>query len=267
MRKIACIILALMMVLSLTGCSNKLRIPEPSSSLNGVTVTLKSLTAEKLTKKAINTVFGSEVVIQNDSGKDIMSVHYKITVLDKDGNELYSWNPSYNGQDKPLSSASSVSHESGTQYNLEGKKAYKATVEVTEVKTAEELPPKHLPEVGKPLYQAMNNDSLSRIRDEFPVRITTHIDKGGAGTTAVFEGDMLPEAVDAFCKIRIDEEVLYDYTDNYNWIEVEFQDGTSYGISINLDLLEASVYGNVHHYKLTGLSEIWALTTEYGIQD
>ena len=267
MKKAICIILSLIMILSFMGCSNNLKIKEPSSSLNGVTVTLNSLTAEKLTKKAINTVFVSKATIRNDSEKDIMSVHYKITITDKDGNELYSWSPSYNGQDKPLTSGSSTSHESGTQHNLEGKKAYSAKVEVIEIKTAEELPPKHLPEVGKPLYQALANDNLSRIKEELPVSITTHIDKGGAGTTAVFEGDTLQAAVDAFCKIKIDEEVTYDYTDNYNWMEITFQDGTSVSISIDLDLLVVSVYGNVHLYKLSGLSTIWDLTKEYGTQD
>ena len=49
--------------------------------------------------------------------------------------------------------------------------------------------------------------------------VSLHVDQGGYGRTATFgEGELLDEALELFCAIKIGEETDSWVTDNYNWI-------------------------------------------------
>ena len=121
-------------------------------------------------------------------------------------------------------------------------------------------PAAHVPEEGEYLYMALDSEALRGLPERMPVRITVHVDQMGYGRDAVFQkGDGLDEAVNAFLKIRIGPDGAPMVTDNYNWFLLEWEDGTSCMIRLNLYAMEYYVNGCVHSYCLTDAEDFWNL--------
>ena len=121
---------------------------------------------------------------------------------------------------------------------------------------------------GDYLYQTLDDGKLAKIKEEPPVELSFHIDQGGYGRTAVFkEGNGLDQAVKLLCDIRIAEEAWEWVTDNYNWIMLTWEDGSSSFISLNLYSLEYYVHSNPHTYRLENLDAFWAYAAEYLEED
>ena len=60
------------------------------------------------------------------------------------------------------------------------------SIGLSSVQTEKELPPVTLPQPGEFLYRALNDEKLAAIREQPPVELAFHIDRGGFGQTAVF---------------------------------------------------------------------------------
>lgn len=131
---------------------------------------------------------------------------------------------------------------------------------ILSVKTAEELPPVHVPKAGEYLYQALDNEHVQNITGEMPVMFDLWIDRGGARSEGeITDPDTIRSLVDAFIKIRIREETDEFVTDNYNGFSMTFADGEQYSVSLNLYNLEYNIYGTYHIYRLGDFAEFWNL--------
>ena len=121
---------------------------------------------------------------------------------------------------------------------------------------------------GEYLYLALGDEKLARIKEEPPVELSFHVDQGGYGRTAVFnEGEALDQAVELLCQIKIGEESGEWVTDNYNWISLEWEDGSGKVISLNLRNLEYMVQSVPYTYKLENLDEFWSYCAQYLEED
>lgn len=248
----------LIMIFILTACGGNLKVTQKSSELNDVTATLSSIKTSEVPNGS--TVFEPEVTITNNSNENIMEVTYELKFFDKDGNEVTEILQTYNGQDKAIAPGETVSAEArGFQDTLDAP-ARTVTIEVTKVKNDTEVPPVKLPQKGEYLYEAVNNKKINNIKGEAPVRFIVGIDQGGYLREAVFEKeDDIQTAVDAFTTIKIGDETEESVTDNYNYIVMEWADGTSDGLSLNLHNLEISIYNKYHIYELEDLAALWSL--------
>ena len=114
----------------------------------------------------------------------------------------------------------------------------------------------------------LGDEKLANIQNEMPVALSFHVDQGGYGRTATFKaGDALDKAVALFCAIQIGEESGEWVTDNYNWIEFEWEDGSHTGISLNLYNLEYYVHSTQHTYDLESLDAFWSYCAGYLEED
>ena len=135
-----------------------------------------------------------------------------------------------------------------------------AEIRVLEYKTAEDIPPIHVPKEGEYLYKALNCGNLNALPDLLPKRITVHVDRMGYEQKAVFEaGNGLEEAVDAFMRIRVGEDDAPSVTDNYNWFLFEWEDDTSYMIRLSQYSLEYKTNACFHIFYLLDSEEFWAM--------
>ncbi len=259
------IISALLAALLLAGCAGRVRIEGDPAERDGVRAVIVRYETEKK-GKAVNTVMRETVRITNGSGTGVMDVKLRTVCRDRNGNELFSWNSSYNGQDTPLAPGESAEFSTGTQTKLEGK-LHSVSLEIAEVSTEEEMPPVKLPKEGEYLYQALDDPYFQNMRENPPEQITVVIDRSGARTVSEFRGDLLPDALEAFLNIRIGAETQETVTDNYNGIGLRFADGTERYVSLNLYNLEISAYGRWHLYELEGLGPLLGMAAEIGVPE
>ena len=226
-----------------------------SDTLDGVSVTLEGM---RFSNKGIHVAI-PEAVIRNGSGSDLMEVFYEVTFFGKDGSELGAVRMFWLGEE-PLPAGGEATQDDSRFVLPFADDPARAEVRVTGFKTAEEMPPIHVPEEGEYLYAAVNSGRMHAMAEDKPVRVTVHIDQGGYGREAVFDSEpLLGQAVDAFLKIRVGADDAPMVTDNYNWFLFEWADGERYGIRLNLDAFEYDVYGRYHSYYLTGAEEFWSL--------
>jgi hypothetical protein len=121
------------------------------------------------------------------------------------------------------------------------------------------------PEKGEYLYKAMGNDLLAGIDENKPVRLTVGIDHMGDVREAVFEGEDLDKALEYFKQIQIGDETDESVTDNYNYIILEWDDGSQYAISLNLYNLEMSIDGQPRLFELESLGPLMSLAEEKAV--
>ena len=231
----------------------------------GVTVTLRKAGAER-TKTGFEYTFSG--TIENGTDEGIMRVIYTFALMDETGEEFRSFGEVYDEETQaiPPHTAIEFSHE-GIKW---GKQSVPASVKIgiSSVDTETELPPTHIPQTGEFLYRTLNNEKLAKIKEDPPVKLSFHIDQGGYGRTAEFEkGKTLDEALELFCGIRIGGESGEWVTDNYNWISLEWEDGTRIFISLNLNKLEYSVHSNIHTFTLEDLEPFWLYAYDFLEED
>ena len=255
----------------LTGNTGKdegpieLEITDSPAELNGVTVTLDK--AEALRDDA-GYGYSYSGTIENNSDEGIMEVIYSLAVFDEAGEKVHSFNFVYDGEDTAIAPGTKVdfSHEN-IRWGLQSVPA-SASIGIYSLKTETELPPVHVPKPGEYLYQTLDDEKLANIKNEPPVELAFHVDHGGFGRTAVFkEGEGLERAVELLCEIKIEGESGEFVTDNYNWISITWADGTTSGISLNLNNLEYVVHSTSHTYSLENLDEFRAYADGYLVDD
>ena len=206
--------------------------------------------------------------ILNNLDEGIMQVIYTFALIDEAGEEFRSFSEVYDGQDTAIAAHTLIgfTHD-GIRW---GKQSVPAAVKVniSSVKTEAELPPANVPKKGEFLYQALGDEKLENIKEEPPVELSFHIDQGGYGRTATFTaGEALDQAVELLCGIQIGEESGEFVTDNYNWIWLKWEDGSSTGISLNLHNLEYNIHSSIHTYELEYLEEFWTYCAGYLKED
>ena len=260
--------LLLSLLFLFAGCGDSasaIKTPANSSTLNGVTATLENVEISKVPNGS--SVFQPTVSITNNSDKGIMQVKYLLTVYDKNGNELMSVSLTCSRESQPIGKGETVDANShGFQQVLENDAASMG-IEVTEILTEDELPPLHVPEAGEYLYQALNDEKINNIQYEEIETFVVGIDQGGYLREASFQtSEEIETAVDLFCKIRVGEDTGEMVTDNYNYIQIIWDDGSSSNISLNLYNLELNLYGNWHSFELENLSDLWSYATDNAVE-
>ena len=236
------------------------------ASENGVTVTLDKAVAKRIDRGGFEYSFSG--TIENNSDEGIMLVIYKFALIDEKGEEYRDFSEVYDGEDKsiPPHTKLDFSHE-GIKWGPQSVPA-SVRIGISSVKTETELPPAVVPKKGEYLYQALGDEKLANIKKEAPAELSFHIDQGGYGRTAVFkEGEALDKAVKLLCDIKIGEETGDWVTDNYNWISIEWKDGSRTGISLNLNNLEYFIHSSPHIYQLEHLKEFWSYASGYLEED
>ncbi len=261
MKKILTAVITALFLQIFSGGGDRLSLVRESSELNGVTVTIEKVEIEK--NRAGSTIFRPRVRIENDAGEGVMEVRFNLICLDNKGNELESFHCSYNGQDRAIASGETVSYDvRGFQKVLDGEAAA-MSVRVTDWKSETEMPPVHLPQPGERLREALSDEHFAHMDETPPVRLTVRIDRGGWLREAVFEEPKdLARALAAFDEIRVGEETYSFVTDNYNGIILDWPDGKSTYISLNLYTLEVFVYRQEHMYTLEGLGTLLSLASD-----
>lgn len=258
---------ALLLVLTGCGIGRGLRIDTAVASRENVTVTLKKATARRKNAPA-RYEYSFSGTIENNSEEGVMKVIYTFSLYDRDGNEFRSFGDTYDGVDKAIPPHGKV------EFSLEdvkwGAQSVPAAVSIgiDSVQTETELPPATIPQPGEPLYQVLGDGNLANIRENPPVELAFHVDQGGYGRTATFEkGAELDRAVELFCAIRIGAETDEWVTDNYNWIRLNWEDGSETYISLNLRSLEYNIHSSSHMFALEHLNEFWAYAEGYLVED
>lgn len=125
----------------------------------------------------------------------------------------------------------------------------------------------HLPEKGEPLYRTMMLSSgMPDITETLPSAIRVGIDQGGYLREALFDTpESVQAAAEALAKVRVGDEIDEFVTDNYNYIEVEY-DNEFFHASLNLYNLEMTANGEWHIYKLDDLGDLWELAVENAVE-
>ena len=258
-----------LLFLLLPGCGagSRLAIDNGSASNGGVTVTLKTASARRMTNPD-RYEYSFSGTIENNSDEGIMKVVYSFALYDRNGGKYRSFAEVYDGVDRaiPPHSAVPFSHE-GIRWGAQSVPA-SVSIGIGSVLTETELPPAKIPQPGEYLYQALGNEKLADIRENPPAALSFHVDQGGYGRTAVFSGgEALSTAVRLFCNIKIGEETEEWVTDNYNWIGLTWEDGSETCISLNLRSLEYSIHSSPHTFALENLNEFWSYAADYLEED
>ena len=253
MKKLICIIMACAAgTILLSGCAKN---PLCTDTDNGVTIELYNMRYER---KGVHLAI-PELTIHNRSGEPITAVFWRTIFYDRDGNELGEKLMFWQGEKEALADGADLK-DSDSRYVIDMKETPASfTAELTEVRTEADYPLDRIPEEGEYLYEAMGYPHLSHIKEELPVRITCGIDNSGYLRTAIFEGDFLQDAAEAFMKIRIGSGEAPFVTDNYNWIQFDWKDGSSEAIRLNLQYLEVSANGRYYSYYLEDMDDFWKL--------
>lgn len=127
-------------------------------------------------------------------------------------------------------------------------------------KDEEKLTMPHAVQEGEFLYLALNDDRLANINTEPPQEMEIGIDQMGYVRTAVFtEEDGLKEALALFQEIRIGSPDAPDYTDNYNYIRLQWKDGSESVIHIDLNVLVLPADEKYRTCELVNLEPLFAL--------
>ena len=253
--------------LSACGAGKRLDIIGSPASRAGVTVTLEKASAERKTNPD-RYEYSFSGTIENNTDEGIMKVIYTFELLDKNGDKFRSFAEVYDGEDKAILPHSKIAFtHDGIKWGAQSVPASVA-IGIGSVETETELPPVKLPQAGDLLYQALGDERLAQIKTMPPVELAFHIDQGGYGRTAVFtDGEQLDRAVALLCDIRIAGEKDEWVTDNYNWIQLTWEDGTSSIISLNLRNLEYYAHSTPHVFALDGLDAFWSYASDYLIED
>lgn len=253
MKKGTVLLVIMMMLLTLFGCSGSLKIKEGEKDSDLVDARIISATTKKNENTGF-TVVNTKVELTGRSEIALMSIHGTYHFLNDEGEEVGTVGFYYIGVDDPLEKDETVTTEYGFQNRFEDdvKQVY---LEITEVKNIEELPPKHLPQTGEYLYEALNSEKINSIKEVLPVKITYIQDQSGFRTYYTVEDpESIEKAVALFTSIKIKDETNEVYTDNYNGIHFVWPDETESYVSINMRNLEVSVYNQYHYYKMEGLA-------------
>ena len=229
-----------------------------SSSMDGIRVILTGISFEERPRNW--TAVHPEAEVENLSGPGVTEVTFRINLLDETGAVLDCITEEYAGIDRVLRPGERVSAERlGGQKQLE-KKPVSASVTLLGYKTEEELPPVRLPHPGEFLFQALNDEMIAKIQENPPVSITCHIDRGGVGHDAVYTKENgLKEALRAFCAVKIRGRTDVWVTDNYNYISLEFPDGTRKQIQLNMYNLELQIHNREFLYQLDGIQNLFMM--------
>lgn len=200
-----------------------------------------------------------KVRILNETGEDIMKVRYGLTFYDEEGTEIGSDRMFYATDDPLLSGCEAIQDD--CRFVLKFSKVPDhAEIHALEYITTEEIPPIHVPKEGEYLYEALDCENLNALPDLLPERITVNVDQMGYERRAVFEtGTGLEEAVEAFMKIRVGADDAPSVTDNYNWFQFDWEDGTSYMIRLSLYSLEYETNAGFHVFYLLDSDAFWDL--------
>lgn len=268
-RSIAMAIVMAAVLSALAGCGTDLKISNGSATQEGVTVTLEKAAAQKKTNPS-RYEYSFSGTIENNSDVGVMRVIYTFSICDKDGEEFRSFGIPYDGVNEaiPPHGAVSFSHD-GIKWGAQSVPA-SVSIGISSVQTEDELPPAHVPQKGEYLYEALGDDKLANVKTEPPAELAFHIDQGGYGRTAVFTSEnkeLLDEALDLFCNIRIGEETGEMVTDNYNWISLTWKDGSKSSISLNLRNLEHYIHSEPHIFTLENLGDFWSFASDYLEED
>ena len=256
MKKLICMIMACAAgMFLLSGCAGK---PLCTDTDSGVTIELYNMRYEQ---KGVHLAI-PEVTIRNRSGEPITAVFWRTVFYDRDGNELGEKLMFWQAEKEALADGADL-EDNASRYVIDMKETPASfTAELKEIRTEAEYPLDRIPEEGEYLYEALGYPHLSRIREEPPVRIACGVDRSGYLRTAVFEGELLKKAVDAFMKIRVGSGDAPFVTDNYNWIQFDWEDGSSEAIRLNLQYLEVPANGRYYSYYLEDLDAFWELVAE-----
>lgn len=210
-------------------------------------------------EKTHSVIFQIDTELTNHSDAGLMQIEYLITFLDENGEEMSHATPKFNGQDTPLKPGDSTVHYRGGQFKSDVIPS-EISYEILKVTTEEEMPPVHVPKAGELVYQALNDPNLLNILEEPPVSVELWIDHGGARDEGILESpEEISEFVEAFTKVRIEEENGEWVTDNYNGLCMTFANGETYWISLILHNLEYNIYGEWHIFKLTDSEDFWKI--------
>lgn len=236
------------------------------AEMDGVAVALEKAAAGRSDTGGFTYSFSG--TIENNSDEGIMEVVYTLTFIDTAGEEFRSFAEVYDGEDTAIPPHGKIgfSHDDIRW----GPQSVPASISlgIRDVKTETELPPAHVPREGDYLYQTLDDPKLANMKAEPPVELSFHVDQSGYGRTAVFrQGSGLDRAMELFCDIRIGEESGEWVTDNYNWINLTWEDGTNTIVSLNLNKLEYSVHSSLHTWNLEHLDEFWAYAAGYLEED
>ena len=252
LKKYCAVLLLFILLTNMTAFAEE----QKEGTADGITVELIGMRFEWSGKDLRVT---PEVLFQNETGKDIMKVRYMMIFFDAEGNELGSEGMFF-AVDEPLPDGGEAVQDD-CRFPLKYTEVPDhAEIRVLEYKTAEDIPPIHVPKEGEYLYKALNCGNLNALPDLLPKRITVHVDRMGYEQKAVFEaGNGLEEAVDAFMRIRVGEDDAPSVTDNYNWFLFEWEDDTSYMIRLSQYSLEYKTNACFHIFYLLDSEEFWAM--------
>lgn len=252
LKKYCAVLLLFILLTNMTAFAEE----QKEGTADGITVELIDMRFEWSGKDLRVT---PEVLFQNETGKDIMKVRYMMIFFDAEGNELGSEGMFF-AVDEPLPDGGEAVQDD-CRFPLKYTEVPDhAEIRVLEYKTAEDIPPIHVPKEGEYLYKALNCGNLNALPDLLPKRITVHVDRMGYEQKAVFEaGNGLEEAVDAFMRIRVGEDDAPSVTDNYNWFLFEWEDDTSYMIRLSQYSLEYKTNACFHIFYLLDSEEFWAM--------
>ncbi len=214
-------------------------------------------------EKTHRVIFHIETELKNQSDAGLMEIGYRIHFLDKNGKKMDAVTTKFNGQDTPLEPGKSIVHYRGGQFESDVIPS-EISYEILSAATEDEMPPIHVPKAGEPVYKALSDPNLLNIADEPPVSVKLWIDHGGARDEGILESpEDIAEFVDAFTKVRIEEETDEWVTDNYNGLSMTFANGETYGISLLLQTLEYNIYGEWHLFRLTDDGAFWKIMRDH----
>ena len=202
-------------------------------------------------------IFRIKSELQNNSDQGIMEIQYLLRFFGNAGEEIIVSSCKFNGQDTPLKPGTSITNNCSGAFKGE-REPDSVSIEISKVMTEDEMPPIYVPKAGDNLYQVLNNPNLENILEEPPVAVEMWIDHGGVEDEGVIESpEEIAEFVDAFTQVKIREETNIWVTDNYNGLIMEFANGDTYLISLNLHNLEYSIYGYEHIFTLMDAEPFW----------
>ena len=263
MKKKGLVLLIIMMLFSLFGCSS-IKVIQKDVGLDDIKASINTISLKK-NEKTGYTLIEAKVKLTGNNDKGIVAVYGLYHFLDANDNETDTARFYYIRANKPIEKDETIIVDDGFQAKIEGnvKKVY---LEITEVEDIDELPPKHLPEVGENLYQALNSENINHIKENLPTKVVYTYDQMGFRTYYTVEDpESIQKVVNAFTNITIKAETFQTATDSYNSITFSFGDKESY-VSFMHAILEVNVYNDLHYYELNGLGEFTKLMAELGVK-
>ena len=126
------IILIVMALFSMVGCSNKLKVVEGDKGLDEVIAQIQSISAKK-NENTGYTLIEAKVKLTGNSDKGAVAIHGKYHFLDSNDNEVDTSNFYYIRVNKAIEKGETIIVEDGFQDKLEGeiKKVYLEITDVT----------------------------------------------------------------------------------------------------------------------------------------